>query len=205
MIRPGLENWRVNTAIRPPGMKRKGPLMADYIALLRGINVGKNKRVAMADLRALVERIGYTNVKTHLNSGNVVFSGPSQPNQAVAAAIETAIAQTLAMEIPVVVRTGEELQRIVAENPFPERADDHTTLHVAFLSGTPDPKVVDTLASVDKGDDDYRVLGDNVYLSYPNKITGAVFMPTGLDNALNLPSTSRNWRTVLKLAEMTAN
>jgi uncharacterized protein (DUF1697 family) len=178
--------------------------MPTYVALLRGINVGKNKRIAMADLRGLVEGLGYAGVKTHLNSGNVVFTGPAQPNGEIASGIEAAIRTDLGMEVPMVVRTGEEMQRVVAENPFPERAGDHTTLHVVFLSGVPDPKAVDALGDVDKGEDEYRVVRDNLYLSYPNRLTGAVFMPNGLDKALGVIVTSRNWRTVVKLAEMAA-
>jgi uncharacterized protein (DUF1697 family) len=179
--------------------------MPSYVALLRGINVGKNKRIAMAELRSLVEGLGYSGVMTHLNSGNVVFTGPEGPNQVIAARIEEKIRADLGMDVAVVVRTGEEMRRIMAENPFPARAEDHKTLHVAFLADVPDPAAVAALASVEKGEDDYRVIGDNVYLSYPNKLTGAVFMPNGLDRALGLASTSRNWRTVVKLAEMSAD
>jgi uncharacterized protein (DUF1697 family) len=177
--------------------------MAVYVALLRGINVGKNKRIAMADLRNLVEGLGYADVKTHLNSGNVAFTGPEGTNQEIAARIQEKISADLGMDVAVVVRKGEEMQRVVAENPFPDHAEDHTTLHVAFLAAIPGPKDVSALADVAKGADDYRVVRDNVYLFYPNKITGAVFMPNGLDKALGVASTSRNWRTVVKLAEMT--
>ena len=174
------------------------------VALLRGVNVGKNKRIAMADLRALVEGLGYSEVTTHLNSGNVVFSGPDRPNRDIASDISTAISAQLSMDIPVVVRTGAEFQHIVRANPFPEQAEHHTTLHVAFLSGTPNSSQADALADVEKGEDDYRIIGDNVYLFYPNKLTGAVFMPKGLDSALGVIATMRNWRTIVKLAELTS-
>ena len=179
--------------------------MPRYVALLQGINVGKHKRVAMADLRALVERLGYTEVKTHLNSGNVVFAAASSANEELATLIEDAISKELGLEVPVVVRSGEELARIVAGNPFPEAAADQTTLHVTFLSEAPDPERVAALAEVERGDDDYRVVGANVYLYYPHKLTGATFMPTGLGKALGVVATSRNWRTVTRLAEMAAS
>lgn len=176
--------------------------MTRYVALLQGINVGKHKRIAMADLRALVERLGYTEVKTHLNSGNVVFTAASGANEEHAQRIEDAISRELGLEVPVAVRSGEELARIVAGNPFPEAAADHTTLHVAFLSEAPDPERVAALAEFERGDDDYRVVGADVYLYYPHKLTGATFMPTGLGKALGVVATSRNWRTVTRLAEM---
>lgn len=176
--------------------------MARFVALLQGINVGRNRRIAMADLRALVEGLGYVEVNTHLNSGNVVFAAEGGTNAELAATIEEAIAAELGLDVPVVVRSGEELARIVAENPFPEAAADPKTLHVTFLSAEPAPERVAALAEVERGEDDYRVAGADVYLFYPNKTTGARFMPTGLGKALGVVATSRNWRTVTRLAEM---
>lgn len=177
--------------------------MQTYVALLRGINVGAHKRIAMADLRALIEGLGYADVRTHLNSGNAVFTSDAQENEEIASAIRAAIASGLGMDIPVVMRSGEEMQRIVAENPFPDLAVDHKALHVAFLAGTPDPQLVEALAGIEKGDDDYRVTGDNVYLSYPNKLTGASLTPDMLEKTLHVSATLRNWRTVTALASMT--
>ena len=172
--------------------------MPRYAALLRGINVGKNKRIARSDLKALVSGLGHGGVRTHLNSGNVVFTAGERSSDDLAREIEAAIASTLGMEVAVVVRSGEELRRIVEDNPFPQAAADHTTLHVAFLGEAPGPDEVAALASRDKGDDDYRVAGADVYLHYPNKITGAVFTLDGLE----VVATSRNWRTVTRLADM---
>lgn len=176
--------------------------MTRSIALLQGINVGRHKRIAMADLRALVEGLGYADVTTHLNSGNVVFTGEGGSNAEIAGSIERAISDALGLDVPVLVRSGEEMARIVAANPFPDAAADHTTLHVTFLSAEPDPERVEALAEIDRGDDDYRVVGAEVYLRYPNKLSGASFMPTGLGRALGVVATSRNWRTVTRLTEM---
>lgn len=178
--------------------------MARYVALLQGINVGKHKRIAMADLKALAAGIGYRDVTTHLNSGNVVFSADEGSNEALANEIEGAIAAHLGLEVPVVVRSGEELARIVADNPFPDAAGDHKTLHVTFLGAEPAPERVAALAEVERGDDDYRVAGTDVYLYYPHRLTGATFLPTGLGKALGVVATSRNWRTVTRLAAMAA-
>ena len=176
--------------------------MPTYVALLRGINVGKHKRIAMADLRALVAGVGGTDVRTYVNSGNVVFDHEEVDVASLERAIEEAIQETIGHDVPVVIRTGEELARIVAENPFPEAAADHKTLHVTFLARTLERETVAWLAGAEKGPDDYRIVGNNVYLFYPNKLSGAVFMPNGLDGALGMVTTSRNWQTVTKLAEM---
>lgn len=179
--------------------------MPRYVALLRGINVGKNKRIAMSDLKALVENLSFNDVRTHLNSGNIVLTTGERGNEGLAGTIEAAIMSTLGMSVPVIVRSGEEMQRIVDNNPFPQHAGDHKTLHVTFLAGQPETEAVNALADQEKGDDDYRVLGTEVYLYYPNRLTGAVFMPNGLDTALGIHTTSRNWRTVTRLAELASD
>ncbi|MBA2247949.1 MAG: DUF1697 domain-containing protein, partial [Chloroflexia bacterium] len=104
--------------------------------------------------------------------------------------------------VPVIIRSAAEMAATVANNPFPERVPEPTTLHVSFLSATPDPAAVAALEDIEKGEDDYRVIGRDIYLSYPNGMSGAVFMVNGFDRALAVTSTSRNWRTVTKLAEM---
>ncbi len=176
--------------------------MPRYVALLRGINVGKTKRIGMADLRSLIENLGHTDVRTHLNSGNVVFTASEQPHETLATELQDAITSTLDLDVPVIVRSAREMQDIVDNNPFPDHEEDHTTLHVTFLAATPDPKLVAALADAPRGDDDYKVIGTEVYLHYPNKISGAVFMPNGLDRALKISITSRNWRTVTTLATL---
>jgi len=177
--------------------------MPRYVALLRGVNIGTKKRIAMADLKALVEGLGHTNVKTHINSGNVVFSTSGPRTDAdLARQIETAIMARCNLDVPVIVRSAAELAAIVAGNPFPGHVDEPKTLHVSFLSEAPEPHLVDALAEAEQGDDDYRVVGKDVYLHYPNGLSGAVFMVDGLDRALGVTATSRNWRTVLKLAGM---
>lgn len=176
--------------------------MTTFVALLRGINVGPRKRIAMPDLRALVTALGHANVSTYINSGNVVFDSASTDPLAIAADIEAALRETIGQPVPVIVRNAAEMAATVASNPFPERVPDPTTLHVSFLGATPDPMLVDALGNVEKGDDDYRVVGRDIYLSYPNGVSGAVFMVNGFDRALAVTSTSRNWRTVTRLAEL---
>ena len=171
--------------------------MTPYVGLLQGINIGKHKRVAMSDLKTVVENLGHTDVRTHLNSGNVVFAAAERSNDDLAREIEAAITSQLGIDVPVVVRSGDEMRRIVENNPFPAAAADPTTLHVTFLGAVHDPATVASLAEREKGDDDYRVVGADVYLHYPNRITGAVFTLHGLNVA-----TSRNWRTVTRLVEM---
>jgi uncharacterized protein (DUF1697 family) len=108
--------------------------MTTYIALLRGINVGKAKRIAMADLRALFGDLGYTDVATLLNSGNVVFKAGKGAPKKLGAAISAAIATRLGIEVPVIVQSAKDLALIAEENPFADTADDPSRLLVAFVA-----------------------------------------------------------------------
>jgi len=177
--------------------------MPRYVALLRGINIGAKKRISMAGLKALVEGLDHSDVKTYVNSGNVAFStATTRTDLDLSAEIEAALMAVHNLDVEVVVRSGEEMAAIVASNPFPDHEDQPKNLHVSFLGEEPSPHLVEDLARIEKGEDDYRVVGKNVYLHYPNGISGAVFMLNGFDKALAVTSTSRNWRTVLRLAEM---
>ena len=180
------------------------PAMPTYAALLRGINVGGNKRIAMADLRALIEGLGHGSVKTHLQSGNVVFESPKRSDKALAAAIEKAIAAELGMDVTVIVRRSDELAAVVNAGPYGTRTPDHKRIHVAFLSEKPTAAAVRGLGIEEFAPDEMTVIGRDVHLLYPDgyartKLTNAV-----LEKRLGVRATTRNWRTVAALADLTA-
>ena len=173
-----------------------------YAALLRGINVGRNKRIAMADLRALVERLGHESVRTHLQSGNVVFESPKRTDKALADGLEKAIASDLGMDVTVMVRRSDELAAVVAAAPFGGRTDDPKQIHVAFLSEKPKAAAVKGFGIEEFAPDELQVIGREAHLLYPDgyartKLTNAV-----IEKQLGVRSTSRNWRTVTTLVEM---
>src|SRR5439155_16706660 len=119
-----------------------GAVNRRYVALIRGINVGRAKRVAMADLRALVEELGYADVRTLLNSGNVVFTARRAASGDAAARMEKALAAKLAVSARVAVLTADELAAAVAENPLLDVADDPSRLLLAVLRNPADrPKL----------------------------------------------------------------
>jgi uncharacterized protein (DUF1697 family) len=156
----------------------------------------------MAELKALVEGLGHANARTYVNSGNVVFETERNDPDVIAEGMVQALKKHIGLPVPVVVRTAEELVEIVEKNPFPDAVKEPKTLHVSFLEVEPASALVDKLQEVERGADDFRVIGKQVYLFYPNFTSGAVFMPTGLDKALKVTATSRNWRTVTTLLEM---
>ena len=171
------------------------PARSTYVALLRGINVGGKNKLPMAELARIFAAAGCEDVRTYIQSGNVVFSagpklGPLQ------------LATRLRLEVPVVIRSSAELARVVARNPFLKRRIDHDWLHVAFLADAPDRSRAASLDPDRSPGDEFVLRGREIYLHLPNgagksKLTNAWF-----DSKLATTSTIRNWRTVLTLLEM---
>ncbi len=168
------------------------------IALLRGINVGKAKRIAMADLRALVESLGYTDVKTLLNSGNIVFTGPTKE---AAARIEAAVLAEIGVASRVTVLTASELAEIVQKNPLLKVATDPSRFLIAVLNDKTDRKKAEPLAK-EKWAPDALALGDRfAYLWCADGILTSP-LATAFNRALRDAATTRNWATILKLHAM---
>jgi uncharacterized protein (DUF1697 family) len=164
--------------------------------LLRGVNVGGNRKVSMATLRSMIESLGHTDVTTYIQSGNVVFSstGTVTPGD-----IERVIDHKLGLDVDVMLRTRADLKRIVKGNPF--SAVDLSTVHVAFLSDKPKPATVSALDGTRFEPDTFAVKGREVYLHLPNGM-GRSKLPAHLDRQLKIPATVRNWNTVQKLLEL---
>jgi len=172
--------------------------MPTFVALLRGINVGKAKRVPMAKLRSLLSGLGYTGVGTLLNSGNAVFRAPSGTPAKHAANIAAAISTRLKVEVPVIVKSASELAAILSENPIEAGADDHSRFLVAFVQ---DPKALSSLAAVEPlvVPPERFALGKNAaYLLCPAGILKSKAWEALLGK-VGKSATTRNWATVLKL------
>jgi uncharacterized protein (DUF1697 family) len=170
--------------------------MPTHVALLRGINVGGRGKVAMADLRELVASLGYQDVATYVQSGNVVFSAETVD----AGALEAAIEDRLGVSSTVVVLSREELERVVADNPFAD-VTEGKQLHVVFTGGEPDGAVVDAAVAKVGGDDEARIVGGTLYLHTPNGI-GRSKLAAELARRGPDDGTARNWTTVTKLLAM---
>jgi uncharacterized protein (DUF1697 family) len=169
-----------------------------HVALLRGINVGRAKRVAMAELRALVEGLGYRGVRTLLNSGNVVFTAPRTTPAAAAARIEAALAERLGIASRVTALAAEELAAAVAGNPLVTGDRDPSRLLVAVLA---DPEGLRLLAPLTEEDwhPEALALGTRVaYLWCPAGVLESR-LPNAIGRALGDAVTTRNWATMTKL------
>lgn len=172
-----------------------------HVALLRGINVGKAKRVSMASLCALCKNLGYSDVKTLLNSGNVVFSAPRVDAKA-AARIQKAIASQIGVSCRVVVITATELDEIIAENPFVEHHTNPSLFQVTVLANKGDRARVETLVKQDWGAERLGVGRHAAYIWCPNGSIECKPM-IAIAKLLGDAVTSRNWATIMKLHGLT--
>jgi uncharacterized protein (DUF1697 family) len=172
-----------------------------YVALLRGINVGRARQVDMPRLREVLTARGHEEVRTHLRSGNVVL-GSRLTEADLAADVRTAIEAEFGFDVPVVVRTGSELAAVVAGDPFATVATDPARYLVTFLPEPPAPAHVDALPPADAGE--YLVRGRELYLWLPDGIANTPLASWKWDRLLGVAGTGRNWNTVTKLAELAA-
>lgn len=175
-----------------------------YVALLQGINIGSKKRIRMEELRHLIAAHGGEDVRTYVNSGNVVFRHDATDVPALEARIEEALEAHIGLPVPTLIRTSDELDAIMKANPFPEAESEPKTLHVLFLRSNPDVEAIDAADEIETGPDRFAVHGREVYFFLPNLMSGATVDMKQVQKVLNVgDATARNWNTVTKLAEMT--
>lgn len=178
--------------------------MATQIALFRGINVGKAKRIAMADLKFLFENLGFADVRTLLNSGNVVFEGGKSAAATNAKRIAAALRERIGVDANTLVLTAKELEAAVADNPFTARIDDPSRFLVGFLMTGADPKPLDALRR-EFPNEDFAVGAHACYLWCPNGISESRLAETLIGPKHRDRITTRNWATTLKLLEITVS
>ena len=169
--------------------------MATTVGLLRGVNVG-GRTLPMAELREVVESLGFGDVRTYIQSGNVLFSAPRRPNPDV---LEAAIARRFGLEVDVMLRSPAELRRVIERNPFPNA--EPSRLHVGFMARRPAPADVAALDEEAFAPEQFAILGTELYLHLPNGM-GRTKLPDYVLRRVKVPTTVRNWNTVTKLAEL---
>jgi uncharacterized protein (DUF1697 family) len=178
-----------------------GDRMKTYIALFRGINVGGNNVLPMQELVAQLESIGLQNVRTYIQSGNVVFQSEEKNASLLSNNIRAAIKKSHGFEPQVVLLELEEMEKAVGSNPFPEAEYEPKTLHLLFLASVPKNPDYDALESI-KSDRERFALKDGIfYLHAPDGI-GRSKLAANAEKLLGVWVTGRNWRTVCKIMEM---
>jgi uncharacterized protein (DUF1697 family) len=171
------------------------------LALLRGINVGGNNLLPMKDLAKMFADAGCTDVRTYIQSGNVIFKAPAGSTN-ICDTVTRNIEKRFGFRAPIVLRTSQQLLQTIRDNPFLAAGLDEKWLYVYFLSSAPKAEAIGALDPARSAPDAFHVLGQEIYLHLPNgmgrsKLTNAYF-----DSKLSTTCTARNWATVLKLSEM---
>ncbi|MBI4815989.1 MAG: DUF1697 domain-containing protein [Deltaproteobacteria bacterium] len=171
-----------------------------HVALLRGINVAGKNRLPMKDLALIFQSAGCRSVRTHIQSGNVVFDAEKRALEALPRQVSNLIREQFGFDSPVIVRSAEQLREVIAHNPF---ANPHPkSHHVAFLSGQPTEQCVSKLDPNRSPPDRFQARGCEIYLWLPNGVGKSKLTNAYFDRTLEVVSTLRNWRTVLDLAEL---
>lgn len=176
--------------------------MTKYIAILRGINVGGKRRILMADLQSLFVELGFSNVKTYIQSGNVLFDY-KENNTDFATLITATVKQNYGFDVPVIIRSEMEWKALAMSNPFLEnKKEDINRLYVTLLSNTPKAKDIAMLQSTDYSPDCFEIKGNNIYgysagPFHKSKLSNNLF-----EKKLHSSATTRNWKTVLKILDL---
>ncbi len=180
--------------------------MQKYISILRGINVAGQRKILMKDLKEVYQNLGFLNVETYIQSGNVIFDSDLDRNE-ISAKIEKAIFEKYNFEVPVLIRTKEELCNIQSSNPFvkneQDKKDKLDNLHLTFLEDIPTSESIEKIKEIDsKTTDKFEIIENNVFIfcegSYhTSKLTNNFF-----EKKLNTKATTRNWKTIEKLVEL---
>ncbi|MCX5690106.1 MAG: DUF1697 domain-containing protein [Planctomycetota bacterium] len=186
---------RDQTSRTSPGSSSFG-----FIALARGINVGGKNRVAMKDLAHAFEASGATSIKTYIQSGNVLFD--SKDASRCIAGVTRQLRESLQLEIPLVWRSAADYLRAVNDNPFLAQGADPAFLSLGLLSSAPAPSAVRELDPNRSPGDQFKVIGDTMYLYQPNGIARSKLTNAWIDRALGVTSTFRNWKTATALAAL---
>jgi uncharacterized protein (DUF1697 family) len=173
-----------------------------YVAFLRGINVGGKNKLPMRDLRDLFTEAGCEDVRTYIQSGNVIFRAEPGVITSLPDTVTAQIAKRYGHRTPIVVRTAARMDDMIRQNPFIAQGADEDELHVLFLAGKPDAQRIAALDPDRSPPDAFVVRGEEIYLRLPNGMGRTKLTNDYIDRTLATTSTARNWRTVMKLRAM---
>jgi uncharacterized protein (DUF1697 family) len=174
--------------------------MATYISILRGINVSGYKMIKMDALRQSCVALGFENVKTYIQSGNIVFNFRQTDNKKLSSKIAGAIKTTFGFDVPVLVMDIDELRQILKNNPFlKDKSKEFSFLHVTFLSDKPKQEYVNDLINRDFSPDCFHLASRSIYLYCPNGYSNSKLTNTFLESKLKVTATTRNWKTTNEL------
>jgi uncharacterized protein (DUF1697 family) len=178
--------------------------MAIKIALLRGVNMTGHNKIKMADLAALFRKLGYIDAETYIQSGNVIFTNPGNKEEAdTELLIEKAIKKQFGHNISVIIRSVEEVKRVLLENPFISPGDSDLAKHAAiFLKESPVQAQTDKLAGIDYPPDKFNVSGKEIFIWCPNGFGKTKLYTNFFEKKMKVIGTARNWKTINTIASI---
>jgi len=177
--------------------------MQAYVAMLRGINVSGHKTIKMEDLRTLCSGLGFRNLESYVQSGNIAFQTAIGNPATLSKRIGETILESFGFDAPVIVRTSRQMKNTVVNNPFLKRKDvDSSKLHVTFLSETVQEESLKHLETISTGQDQFCTAPQEIYLYCPGGYGRTKLSNNAIEKALSVRATTRNWRTTKTLFEM---
>ena len=177
--------------------------MATYISMLRGINVLGHNLIKMSDLQALCRDVGFSKVRTYIQSGNLIFEAPKSPADKISSRIVKAIHKAYGFSVSNFVITPKTLRQVIDNNPFlKKRGIDRSKLHVTFLSARPQETNLEKINDLPRGDEAFHCVGKAMYLYCPHGYGRTKLTNNTIERLLAVSGTTRNWRTVSKIYEM---
>ncbi|SMG48820.1 Uncharacterized conserved protein, DUF1697 family [Marivirga sericea] len=175
--------------------------MSNKLAILRGINVGGKRKILMADLKSLCEKLGWKEVSTYIQSGNVIFKSEKE-NEDLGKELTDGVLEQFGFEVPVLVRNSEEFQNSIEKNPFYNSQADITKLHLTFLKENPQDEDLQQIKLLGCEPDQFAVDGKDVFIYCEGKYHQSKLTNNFFEKKLKVGATTRNWKTVLKLLDL---
>ena len=176
--------------------------MKKFIALLRGINVSGQKTIKMSNLKLLFEKLGFQNVETYIQSGNVIFSSKEKSVKILESKISSGIKSKYGFDVQVLIIKPDEIEYVLKNNPFIKKKKATEKLYVTFLEDKPNSENIKKLETRGFSPEEYIIDGKFIYLFYPNGAGKAKLNNNLLESKLKLPATTRNWNTIKTLSEL---
>lgn len=175
--------------------------MAVFLSILRGINVSGQKLIKMPDLKALYEELGFKNISTYIQSGNVIFE--NNTSKSLSERIDKKIFEKYKFNVPVIIRNVQEMQEIVNENLFlKEKNIEHGKLHITFLEKEPPAQHLNKIKDMNYAPDRFYISGKTIYLYCPNGYGRTKLTNTFFENKLKVTATTRNWKTTNEILKI---
>ena len=169
-----------------------------YIAILRGINVGGKRKILITDLKLLFSNLGFSEVVSYIQSGNIVFKSEDKSNHALV--IEKAILENYGFEVPVIVISKKKFNSIINENPY--SIENEKQLYVSFFKKTPEQELINSLSNQSFLPDQFKIIDNSAYIFCNTKYSDSKLTNTFLEKKLKEIITTRNWKSSLKILEL---